>query len=82
MKMNNREKVIYGLSCWGEDADYDVHGCEGCPYNISFGDEEPKGCDVKQIARDALDMAREQHKEIKQLSAARIIQIHNLRKGL
>lgn len=77
--MSDKEEVLLGLGCLAQQAQDARPGtCAGCSYFRPFTDDPEFGwCDRTEIAKDALNMVREQRKEIKQLRAARIIQIHH-----
>lgn len=70
------EKIINGLECIAQIPN--AVSCGECAYFRPFDDDPERGwCDHVAIATDALDMMREQRKEIKSFRAAHIIQIHN-----
>ena len=71
MELIDKEKVIRGLECC--EHPYEKK-CDACPY--VFYTPDSMEC-TAYLSKDALELLREQHKEIKSLRAARIIQIHH-----
>ena len=58
--MVNREKVIKGL----EECNQYGSNCKACPY---YDPEDDGGCHSEELMSDALELLKEQEKEIKSL---------------
>ena len=63
--MPDREKVISGLHCRGQDLMIDPPECDGCDYQIQLVNR--MGCDFRKLCKDALALLKEQSKEIRAL---------------
>ena len=57
--MIEREKVLSGLHCRGQDLVIDPPACDGCRYHVQFANRII-GCDFRQLCRDAIDLLKEQ----------------------
>ena len=62
----DREKVIKGLHCRGQDLMIDLPACDQCDYQIQMVNR--MGCDFRQLCRDALALLKEQEEQIRKLT--------------
>ena len=57
--MIEKEKVLSGLHCRGQDLMIDPQACDGCKYQVHLVNCI-YGCDFRQLCRDAIDLLKEQ----------------------
>ena len=57
--MIEKEKVLSGLHCRGQDLLIDPPACDGCKYHVLFANCII-GCDFRRLCRDAIDLLKEQ----------------------
>ena len=50
--MIERENVLIGLHCMGQDLMIDPPPCDGCRYQVQMVNR--MGCDFRQLCRDAI----------------------------
>lgn len=68
--MIEKEKVLSGLHCRGQDLMIDLPPCDGCGYQVQLVNRI--GCDFRQLCRDAIELLKEQQKLIDDITQRRM----------